>query len=117
MAQKYVHLSGQQQKNAILKANGFEPEVKTIKKVELRTCHRCGERNPSTAEYCGKCWFPLTTKASLEFKEKQDRIEHTMNEKGMISPQIQAILNAMPEAEKTGLLSTLIEGLLKEQKK
>ena len=61
--------------------------------------------------------MPLTTEAAMELKEKQDKIEHAMSEKGMISPQIQAILNAMPETEKTGILSTLIEGLLKEQKK
>ncbi len=115
MAQKYVHLSGQQQKNAILKANGFEPEVKTIKKVQLRACQRCGEKNPSTASYCLKCWFPLTTEAAIELKDKQDHIQQAMTDRKLISPQVQAILKAMPEHEKAGILATLLEQLIKEQ--
>ena len=114
MAQKYVHLSGQQQKNAILKANGFDPEVKTITHAELKVCQRCGEKNPSTASYCLKCWFPLTVQASLKLKENQDHIEKTLRGRGDISPEIQAILDMIPESEKTGILASIVEATLKK---
>lgn len=116
MAQKYVHLSAQQQKNAVLTANGFEPEVKTIKHASLITCKRCGEKNPSTAEYCMKCWFPLTTKASLELKERQDKIERSLVEKKAITEDVQRILERIPEEEKTGILAAIVEDLLKKKK-
>lgn len=115
MAQKYVHLSGQQQKNAILKANGFDPEVKTIKHAELNTCQRCGEKNPSTASYCFKCWFPLTVQASIELKEKQDHIERSLASRGAISPEIQAILDRIPETDKTGILAAIVEAAIKRK--
>ena len=116
MAQKYVHLSAQQQKNAVLTANGFEPEVKTIKHVNLITCARCGEKNPSTAEYCLKCWFPLTTKASLDLKERQEKIERSLVEKKAITEDVQRILERIPEEEKTGILAAIVEDLLKKKK-
>jgi integrase/ribosomal protein L40E len=116
MAQKYVHLSAQQQKNAVLTANGFEPEVKTIKHASLITCKRCGEKNPSTAEYCMKCWFPLTTKASLELRERQERIERSLVEQKAITEDVQRILERIPEEEKTGILAAIVEDLLKKKK-
>ena len=116
MAQKYVHLSAQQQKNAVLTANGFEPEVKTIKHAALIACNRCGEKNPSTAEYCIKCWFPLTTKAALVLQERQEKIEKTLAQKNAISQEVMKILNTIPESEKTGILTAIVEELLNKKK-
>ena len=116
MAQKYVHLSAQQQKNAVLSANGFEPEVKTIKHAALIACNRCGEKNPSTAEYCMKCWFPLTTKAALVLQERQEKIEKTLAQKNAISQEVMKILNTIPESEKTGILTAIVEELLNKKK-
>ena len=116
MAQKYVHLSAQQQKNAVLTANGFEPEVKTIKHAAPITCNRCGEKNPSTAEYCIKCWFPLTTKAALVLQERQEKIEKTLAQKNAISQEVMKILNTIPESEKTGILTAIVEELLNKKR-
>ena len=116
MAQKYVHLSAQQQKNAVLTANGFEPEVKTIKHAALITCNRCGEKNPSTAEYCTKCWFPLTTKAALELGERQEKIEKALVQKNAISQDVLKILTTIPESERTGILTAIVEELLNKKK-
>ena len=116
MAQKYVHLSAQQQKNAVLTANGFEPEVKTIKHAALIACNRCGEKNPSTAEYCIKCWFPLTTKAALVLQERQEKIEKTLAQKNAISQEVMKILNTIPESEKTGILTAIVEELLNKKR-
>ena len=116
MAQKYVHLSAQQQKNAVLSANGFEPEVKTIKHAALIACNRCGEKNPSTAEYCMKCWFPLTTKAALVLQERQEKIEKTLAQKNAISQEVMKILNTIPESEKTGILTAIVEELLNKKR-
>ena len=116
MAQKYVHLSAQQQKNAVLTANGYEPEVKTIKQAALITCNRCGEKNPSTSEYCIKCWFPLSTKAALVLRERQEKIEKELVEKNAISAEVQKILSQIPETEKTGILATIVQELLNKKK-
>ncbi len=117
MAQKYVHLSNYQQRNAILKANGLEPEEKTLKGAELKICQRCGEKNPSTSSYCFRCWFPLTTEAALKLQENQNKIEDSLIQKNSISPDVQNILKNIPESEKTVILSAIVKALLDEKQK
>lgn len=64
MAAVYVHLSGKDIDNAILKMNGLKTEetedenaLKTIK------CPRCREIQDAKARFCNKCGLPLTQEA------------------------------------------------------
>ena len=58
-AQTYVHLSGDQQKKAILKAYGLLKEDKNID-TQLKQCPGCGQQIPINADYCPFCYvqFP-----------------------------------------------------------
>ncbi|MBI4146120.1 tyrosine-type recombinase/integrase [Candidatus Woesearchaeota archaeon] len=56
MAATYVHISGRDLDNHILKLNGIKPsETAMTAKPENRTCSRCQTINPANALYCGKC--------------------------------------------------------------
>lgn len=116
MVQKYVHLNGLQTKNAIRVANGLEPLEKTLKSPELKICQRCGEKNQSTASYCFKCWFPLTTEAALRLRDNQKKIEESLVKQNKISPEMQNILNNIPDYEKTVFLAAAVKSLLDEKK-
>lgn len=109
MVEKYTHLSGQQQKNAILKANGKVPQTKTVVQTDLRTCQRCGEKNPSNANYCMKCWFPLTTEASIDLRQKHQQISSGLQDKGMLSAEMADYISQLSAEEATTALLTIIK--------
>ena len=64
MASVYVHMSGRDVDNAILKLHGIETEEAT-KKFTINKCSRCKEINPENALFCFKCGLPLTQEASI----------------------------------------------------
>jgi integrase/ribosomal protein L40E len=113
----YVHLSGKQTDMAILKAYGVEVQEAGITEPKPVKCPRCGELNPSEGSYCRKCWLPLTIEATLELKEKEEHIQKELESKGMINPQVKALIENMPDSEKTGILASIIEMALKEKDK
>jgi integrase/recombinase XerD len=114
----YVHLSAKAQDAAILKAYGIKvEEEESVKDAKPRACPRCGELNPSNTTYCRKCWLPMTVEATLELKEKEEHIQKELEGRGMISPQVKALIENMPETEKTGILASIIEMALKEKEK
>lgn len=116
MSRVYVHLTQEQQDEAILQANGIKKKVA----LEIETespivCPRCGTLNTNDAKYCRKCWLPLAIEAVIELKEKQDHIEHSLLNGGKISSEIKTLLDLMPETEKTGILASIVELVLKQK--
>ncbi len=83
MAAIYVHMSGKDTDEAVLRANGIEikkEEKKTILKPEK--CKRCGTINEITNKFCKICAFPLreeeAQKALIE-DEKRTKVSEIMN--------------------------------------
>ena len=114
----YVHLSAKEQDMAILKAYGIKVEENDmVKDAAPKECPRCGALNPSDAVYCRKCWLPLTIEATLDLKAKEDHIQHELENRGLINSQIKALIENMPESERTGILASIIELALKERDK
>lgn len=77
MASIYVHLSGRDVDNAILKVYGLQTDEKK-EESELKpiNCDRCGEMNQATNKYCSTCGLPLDEKARTEV------IQRTIERKG-----------------------------------
>src|SRR5574341_135605 len=71
MAAVYVHLSGRDIDNAILKTYGIQTENngKQESLLKPQACQRCSETNPATNKYCFKCGFPLDEKERLQLLE------------------------------------------------
>lgn len=89
----YVHLSGKQQDEAILKAMGIEITEKENIPMP-RKCPRCDTANASNAAYCRKCWLPLDPVEAIKMKEKESAVISGM-EKMDLSNDDLAILNVL----------------------
>jgi len=76
MASIYVHLSGRDVDNALLKVYGIKnTEEKEESKLNPKKCQRCQEINPFTNKYCNKCGMILDKK--LEAEKIQNDLERS----------------------------------------
>ncbi len=71
MAAVYVHLSGKDVDDAVMKANGItigrgEPAKP---RLTIKVCYKCEEVNEMTAKYCSKCHSPLDVSPVEEVNE------------------------------------------------
>lgn len=75
MASIYVHLSGRDVDNALLKIHGLGEEEKRKEEDALKPkkCPRCEEVNPATARFCNRCSFALDLKTAMQIDEKTSR--------------------------------------------
>jgi integrase/ribosomal protein L40E len=82
MASTYVHLSGRDIDNAILKMHGIKQEEDEEKngEIKVKECRFCHERNSFDSKYCRSCGKSLDMKAVNEFKQLDKSLS------GMISP-------------------------------
>jgi integrase len=72
MASVYVHLSGRDVDNAILKLHGLAPtENGKNESLKIRNCERCRERNSPISKFCSRCGSPLDIKTAIELDEKR----------------------------------------------
>ncbi len=117
MSQVYVHLSDSDVDNAVLRSHGIRVDEKSDELPRPKECPRCGEKNPNGAKYCRKCWLPLTIESTLDLKAKEDHIQQELESRGIINSQIKALIENMPESERTGILASIIELALKERDK
>jgi integrase/recombinase XerD len=78
MASIYVHLSGRDVDEAILRCNGIvtKDQENSIDPLKPRTCDRCQKINPATNEYCDRCGMPLTKQAVIELMQR-DLVKRT----------------------------------------
>jgi len=82
MAATYVHLSGRNIDNALLKLNGIKTEDEVREEehpLRIRKCARCSEVSPPTNRFCSKCGSPLDIKTAVEVQKAQDRTDGIMN--------------------------------------
>jgi len=72
MAAVYVHLSGRDVDNAILKVHGMNQNSNNKEESLLKPkdCPRCNETNQTTNKFCFKCGMPLDKETILNLVEK-----------------------------------------------
>ena len=68
MASVYVHLSGRDVDNALLRLHGLTKDRDEI--MNLRICPRCGERNDPVSNFCKRCASPLDSETAMELEER-----------------------------------------------
>ena len=67
----YVHLSGKETDEDILKMSGVKIKEKEIKnKLTAKICPRCNSKNTFNDKYCSKCWLPLDVKTAMDDDKK-----------------------------------------------
>lgn len=80
MASVYVHLSGRDVDNALLRLNGLEvEEEKREEQFKALICPRCKGRNSPDAKFCSNCGMCLDEKAALQVDELRASVDMLMN--------------------------------------
>jgi integrase/ribosomal protein L40E len=113
----YVHLSGRDQDNAVLRSYGIQvkEEDKRVRENAPAVCPRCKQKNPSSASFCHRCGSPMDLNKLKQFEENQRKIEESLRKRSDISQEMQTLLGNIkniPESEKTAMLSAIIKTLL-----
>lgn len=78
MAGVYVHLSGKDLDEDILRIHGKLPEKEV--KTEPKVCPRCRVENVGNAQYCAMCGMVLEQSQALRLMEAQDERKQTITE-------------------------------------
>jgi integrase len=106
----YVHMSGRDQDNAILKAYGIKVnDDQAINEIRPKTCQRCSELNPSNASYCKRCWLPFDVETAMEQEKRKDVMVDTLTNIQSLDPMTRNILNSVPEELKIRLLESILK--------
>ena len=67
----YVHLSGRDIDEAILKMHGKVPKDNHATECELKKCPRCLYENPPDSHFCIRCRLPLDEKTAIEIEQRK----------------------------------------------
>ena len=72
----YVHASGRDVDNAMMKYHGLgDEETRPPKPIK---CNRCNEVNTPHAKYCGKCGLGLDLKTVIDDQEKKNSVQEQL---------------------------------------
>ncbi len=110
----YVHLSGRDQDDAILKAYGIDVKEDKIIEEKPKKCPRCDHLNASNALYCTNCFLPFDEKLALEYENKEKEIENKIEESVAIPEMTKKIMEKAPDAFKSQLIENILEEILKD---
>ena len=84
MHYKYVHFSGNEAKNDLLRAKGLlRDEKEQVNILQPKTCPHCREPNRPDAQFCFKCNFIISFEAynrGIEDRERKDQELATVKE-------------------------------------
>jgi integrase len=78
MAGTYVHLSGRDMNNAILKMNGLKSQEVVKPEFSPKKCKRCEMINSPTGKFCMRCGSPLDIKTVISVEEKMKESNEIM---------------------------------------
>jgi integrase/recombinase XerD len=80
MASKYVHLSGRDTDEALLRAHGLRPKPEEEKpKLTVVKCVRCEQQNSSILKFCTRCGMPLDLKTAMELEGTRKKADEIMS--------------------------------------
>ncbi len=93
MPQVYIHLSGKQDDEAFMQANGIIKKKEEEAKPRVKVCQVCGYVNEYTGRYCARCGNPL----DLSIAEQQEKLQKQAI-KTVVDPEyIAEIVDALVE--------------------
>ena len=114
MTQTYVHLSGRDQDNAILKAYGIQvKDEKPIESQRPSLCPRCKEPNDPKARFCWKCGMILDRSLTeKKLKDEAREIESTIMKSEVVDAPTKRILESFPDEFKDLILETVLKQIV-----
>jgi site-specific recombinase XerD/ribosomal protein L40E len=103
MASVYVHLSGRDVDNALLKLNGLEvKEERKEEQFKAIICPRCKARNSPDAKFCSNCGMCLDAKAAMQVDELRVKLDMLMNRLIQNPDVLSALLRGIEKLENNG---------------
>ena len=105
----YVHISGKDLDDHILRINGIKPGEQPLSyKPQNRLCPRCKEINSPTAIYCAKCAEIVDPKVALdaklnESKKTKERVKSPFMEWLQTDPELQIVIKRKLAEYRTGV--------------
>jgi len=94
MASTYVHLSGRNIDNALLRLNGIKTEDEVNSEehtLRIKTCLRCQEPNSPTSSFCSRCGSPLDMRTAIQLHEEESKID-TARDDLLEDPEVKGLL-------------------------
>jgi hypothetical protein len=82
MASTYVHLSGRNIDNALLKLNGIKTEDEVNSEehtLRIKTCLRRQEVNSPTSGFCSRCGCPLDVRTAMLLHDEESKTDDIMD--------------------------------------
>jgi hypothetical protein len=83
MASTYVHLSGCNIDNALLKLNGIKTEDEVNSEehtLRIKTCLRCQESDSPTSGFCSRCGCPLDVRTAMLMHDEELKTDNVMDQ-------------------------------------
>jgi integrase len=106
MASTYVHLSGRNIDNALLKLNGIRTEDEVNNEehtLRIKTCSRCHEVNSPTSGFCSRCGCPLDIRTAMLMHDEESKTDYIMDRlaadpefKEFVRSKLKAMPTVMP---------------------
>ncbi|MFQ6052278.1 MAG: hypothetical protein ACE5K4_11395 [Candidatus Hydrothermarchaeota archaeon] len=89
----YVHMSGRDVDNTLLKLHGLKKEEPSEKEKLLKPkeCPRCKNFNSPTGKFCTRCGIAMDIKTAIELDERRKNIDELMSIL-VRDPEVQKIL-------------------------
>ena len=101
MAAVYVHLSGKDMDDSILKMHGIKIDDTIADTLTVGKCPRCHDINDKKASFCSKCGMPLNQEVARQFDANENDFTKTTMETSQIDVNtIKAILQTIEEERK-----------------
>jgi integrase len=93
MPGRYVHMSGRDVDDALLKVHGLEGRDAESEKPKLTIikCARCEHANLSANKFCSKCSMPLKLEQALEVEQQRSQADEYMD-KLLDDPEVRQII-------------------------
>jgi integrase/recombinase XerD len=98
MAAIYVHLSGRDVDNALLRMHGIVSEDARENQMSPKTCVRCGIMNAHTTKFCTKCGLALDIKTALEIEEKNSDVAMDFMQTARNDPRIMDFMKMLVQS-------------------
>jgi hypothetical protein len=80
MASVYVHMSGRDLDDTLLKMHHMAEKKEEEMKIQIRNCHRCKQPNSPTSKFCNKCGAVLNVETVLIVEQERAKADNLLNE-------------------------------------
>jgi len=95
MPRTYIHMSGKQVDDALLKIHGIVKDEDTMPELTSAACERCGTVNGPTSKFCSRCGMAMSVIDAVNVDEERDKIATEFMELLTSNPAILKTLKQM----------------------